>query len=577
MNSNAIIASHLHSAEATPPELPDDYAMFDDGVYYLPQDGLSDPIYVCSPLRIDATRRSPNGTGWGKLVSVRAPDGSWRDISVTNSDLTCHPSKVVGKLVDHGLELGADRKSKERLLDLLRAWKPGQSMLCVERSGWVDSTYSAFVAGGAVLGDQRVVPKLPAGGHVSATSRMGSAGEWKAEVGLRCIGNPLMILAASVAFSGPLLAPLGMPSGGVHFRGASSSGKTTLLRLAASAWGSPDLISPWRATSNGLEATAAALNGMLLPLDEIAEIAPRDLHAAIYMLGNGSGKARMTMEGTLQDTKRWQLAYLSSGEISAADKLAEAGVSAMAGHEVRLIDIESDAHTYGVFDDLHGETSPAKFADTVRRASQTAYGTAGPAFVEYCIEIIGKGKLEVLRSAVDRYAASWVLDLPSAPDGQIERVAQRLALVAISGTVATKAGLTGWGSAEARDAAHRAFLDWYDYRYASKREASDAFVSGLQRHVAANLSGMPDVQGPFAAGVCPDEMRDETRAYFSPVAWGHVFRGLDATKAAKALFDMGLLLGGDGARLMRKAPRSVPGRPRLYVIDLKKLGAYRAN
>jgi len=137
-----------------------------------------------------------------------------------------------------------------------------------------------------------------------------------------------MILAASLAFSGPLLAPLGQLGGGLHFRGASSSGKTTLLNLAASVWGDRQLITQWRATTNGLEAIAATLNDMLLPLDEIAEILPRELHQAIYMLANGTGKARMTKEVVLADQARWRLALISSGEISVDEKLKEAGLDA---------------------------------------------------------------------------------------------------------------------------------------------------------------------------------------------------------------------------------------------------------
>lgn len=231
---------------------------------------------------------------------------------------------VVATMVDHGLELAAGKHTKERLLNLLRAWKPDQRLRTVNRMGWVEDSHKAFVAGSTLIGTDDVLPLAPQTGIGAGIVSAGSVNDWKQNVGAKCRGNPLMILAVSLAFSGPLLAPLGLTGGGLHFRGASSSGKTTLLNLAASVWGDRRLITQWRATSNGLEAMAASLNYMLLPLDEIADINARDLHGAIYMLANGVGKARMTKDVTLSDQARWRLALISSGEVSVEEKLKEA-------------------------------------------------------------------------------------------------------------------------------------------------------------------------------------------------------------------------------------------------------------
>lgn len=89
------------------------------------------------------------------------------------------------------------------------------------------------------------------------------------------------------------------------------------------------------------------MNDMLLPLDEITEIRPSVLYEAIYMLANGSGKARMNKDITAADQARWRLALISSGEISIEEKLKEGRLDSMAGHEVRLIDIEADGRMNG--------------------------------------------------------------------------------------------------------------------------------------------------------------------------------------------------------------------------------------
>ena len=72
--------------------------------------------------------------------------------------------------------------------------------------------------------------------------------------------NPMMMLAISTAFAAPLLEIVGGESGGVHFTGDSSTGKTTLLIAACSVWGGESYKRSWRATAHGLEGVAAMFN-----------------------------------------------------------------------------------------------------------------------------------------------------------------------------------------------------------------------------------------------------------------------------------------------------------------------------
>ena len=51
-----------------------------------------------------------------------------------------------------------------------------------------------------------------------------------------------------------------------------------------------------------------------------------------------------------------------------------------------------------------------------------------------------------------------------------------------------------------------------------------------------------------------------------------MFPGDDATKTAKRLCDAGALRGGDGKNLVRKAPRRLVPRERVYVLSLRRLG-----
>lgn len=556
-------------------ELPESFAMFPDGIYFVPPEETAAPVFVSSLLRVVGTYSDAGNKGWGTLVSVRAPDGTWHDIPLSNRLLTVKPTDALGLLIDHGLVLGPDKKSKERLLDLLRSWKSEARMIATGHGGWTDSSQSSFILGRTVVGSGSFVPLSMTSGPAHAIQTKGTAEAWRLELGAKCSGNPLMVLAVSLAFSGPLLEVFGLSGGGLHFRGASSTGKTTLLNLAASVWGSRTLITQWRATSNGLEAIAPALNGLLLPLDEIAEISARDLHDAIYMLANGTGKARMTKDATLAQQTRWRLALISSGEISISEKLREARLDVKAGHEVRLIDVEADGRVFGAFDLLHGAPDAATFANMIQRNTREQFGTVGARFVEGLIKVLSAGKADVLERAMRKATEKWIADLPAASDGQIERIAARFALIGTAGTVATRFGLTGWAKNEAMNAAEQAFADWYQRSYATKREAADRFVTPLRNFLSVNWKLLQDLSSTPVAGPAPDGWRDETRVFLPATIWADIFTPREAAAAAKSLADMGMLLEGEEGRLMRKAPRSIPGRPRLYTINLSKIDAYR--
>lgn len=553
--------------------MPDGYADLGDGIYEMPENDAVEPTFICSPIRVDAAFADQNGRGWGKLISLKAANDTWHEVPVTNAELQSRPNDVVAALLDRGLELAADRKSKDRLLTLLRRWKPTEHLQTVKHAGWTDDGYGAFVIGEKVVGDAKVLPLLASPGRLSGFSCDGSLNDWKAHVGMRCRDNPLMILAVSLAFSGPLLAPLGLSGGGLHFRGASSSGKTTLLNLASSVWSNRQLISQWRATSNGLEAIAWSRNDMLLPLDEIAEVSARDLHGAIYMLANGTGKARMTKDATLADQARWRLALISSGEISVEEKLKESRLDAMAGHEARLIDIAADSRAYGAFDHLHGASSAAAFAEIVQSAVGANHGAVGREFVRKLCEI--NDLPERLPKIPARYTKNWLESLPSAPDGQVSRVAKRFAVIALAGLFATRSGLTGWNEDEAGKAAEQAFFDWYDRRYGEKREAATAFVTTMQGFLSANSAALVSPAPQASNDVLG--WRSGGYVYLPSSTWTKIYPGDEGAKAAKALVDTQLLLPGENGRNTRKAPRTIPGRPRVYTVNAERMAAYKAE
>ena len=176
-------------------------------------------------------------------------------------------------------------------------------------------------------------------------------------------GNSRLVFALCCAFAGPLLRLAGMESGGIHLRGNSSQGKTTALKVAASVWGRPSYMQRWRTTDNALEATAVQHCDGLLILDEFGQLDPRVAGECAYMLANDQEKGRATRSGLTRKRRTWRLLFLSSGEVSLADHMAEAGKRTRAGMEVRMLDVPLDAGAgMGGIEALHGHESEATAA-----------------------------------------------------------------------------------------------------------------------------------------------------------------------------------------------------------------------
>ena len=190
---------------------------------------------VCSELHVLALTRDRSGAGWGRLVEVIDSDGNAHVWAIPARMFAGDGAELRAKLLDLGLYIAPGPAARYALADLLQRWRPKDRALSVDRLGWSDETCRSFVLGsGEVIGDERAV--FQAETISSAATAMVAAGDladWRGQVAALCVGNPLMVAAVSLALAGPLLEPLGLDGGGLHLRGASSSGKSTIQRAAA--------------------------------------------------------------------------------------------------------------------------------------------------------------------------------------------------------------------------------------------------------------------------------------------------------------------------------------------------------
>ncbi len=70
--------------------------------------------------------------------------------------------------------------------------------------------------------------------HEHSFRQNGTLQDWQDNVARYAIGNSRLVVALSAAFAGPLIGPCSAEGGGPHFRGASSTGKSTALLVAGS-------------------------------------------------------------------------------------------------------------------------------------------------------------------------------------------------------------------------------------------------------------------------------------------------------------------------------------------------------
>ncbi|HRN76528.1 DUF927 domain-containing protein [Ottowia sp.] len=445
----------------------DPFVVTDEGVYFqgFDRDGRpNNPLWLCSALHVTARTRDSDGQAWGYLLSFNDPTGRPREWAMPARMLAGDGGEYRSILYSMGLRINSAPTARNKLTEYLQTRQPEALAVCTDRTGWHATAEggAAYVLPRETIGDgaERIVFQSDA--QMENTFRQrGDVAAWRDRVGALCAGNSRLVFAVACAFAGPLMRPGGVDSGGFHFRGDSSSGKTTALRVAASVNGAPGYMQRWRTTDNALEIIAAQHCDALLILDELAQVEGRVAGECAYMLANEQSKGRATRGSAPRARLTWRLLFLSAGELGLADHMAEAMKRARVGQEVRMVDMSSDAGAgMGLFESLHDRDGPAALANELTRNAATTYGAPGR---EWLVWLAGRwqGLGKRLRERTDALRAAWV---PEGASGQVERVAARFALVAVAGELATEAGLTGWPARESERAARLCFESWLDQR-----------------------------------------------------------------------------------------------------------------
>ncbi|BCR03071.1 membrane protein [Desulfuromonas versatilis] len=513
---------------------------------------------LCGPLRVLGVARDSENRGWSILLLVKDPEGFEHPLTIRKDQLD--GETITQALRSAGLTVVASYKAKEMLVTFLQECPPEEEnpFRLTDKTGWHDKAF--ILPDGRTLGhaeENYILTKGKPKDRMTFTPS-GRHQDWIDNVSYLCNGNGRLLFAVSVAFVAPLLRLTGSEGGGFNFVGDSSTGKSTAITVGASAYGHPKhYVQSWRATSNGLEFLAQRHNDMLMAIDEMGQMAPKEIGEAAYMLANGQGKQRMSSSVDMRDRLEWTTMILSSGEITLAEHMSEGGKKTKAGQEVRLADIPADAGKgHGLFEELHHCTNGADFSNTLKENALKYHGTAVPLFLRG-ITTNMEGFHEGYRQIKERFLEE---SMPTGSSSQVRRLAEKMALIAAAGEFATHLGITGWTETDATWAAVKCFGDWIKLRGGTDRQEVNQIInqarSFIERHgdarfVEMNWNGnryLVDEARTVHNRAGYKRTKDgETDYLIMPSAFNEeICEGISRVSAVKVLIDAGILIPGKG-------------------------------
>ncbi len=585
------VANKVHSTTNASPVEPETqaqplFALEASGVYALKYDGNGNVSRrrVCAPLEIVSEVRDEAQHGWGWHVRWKDRDGHKHETIVDAEALAAEPQKAVAELLSRGLSVVP--KGAADVVAYLQTSTAKERRRRIRSPGWNRDRSVYVMANGKAFGASgEEFVYLPSTEEKEAFRSKGTLSEWRKRVAALCVGNSRYAFAVSASFAGPILQDAGVDGGGFHFMGESSTGKTRLLYAAQSVWGARSGLVSWQSTRNAMGALAAARNDGVLVIDEVGQANPKDFGTTIYDLANGTEKARANKDGSARESRRWRLMLLSTGEKDIETMIGEGGKRAKAGQDARLATIPSDAgRGHGVFEELHEHANGAALAGTFARVTSETCGSAGRAWLTYLSGMPAADRVARVREGVASFVRA-ALDELGSPVGEVHRVLERFAVVAVAGELATEAGVTGWAPGTATRAVQTCMRAWLAHR-GGVGSSDRRRLLGHVRLVIETRWSCFEATAPSAGGglytssVAPPPVRlgfrtvDGRTALVEPETFRTEFARDYAPKvgvAAQWLRDAGWLLPGDDDEHATQRRRIDGAKRRFFVLDLERV------
>lgn len=540
--------------------LPSKFALGTDKIFYRTKDKQGEEVLVpvCSPMTVSALVDDLEHDEHFVEITFTTVHGDERTLVIRRGRIASDLNGLIDEMMNLGFPgVCPGESSKARFAELLIESKPSVIKKCVSKTGWHGDTYVTQT--GSVVGDVDIVLT---GFTKPMRASAGALADWQENVSRYAPGNSRLAFAISAAFAAPMMRSVDAESGGFGLTNLTSCGKSTIQIAAASVYAkASDYKESWRSTSNGLEALCARHNDALLILDEMGEADPRDVGEMVYMLANETGKARMNKNLTQRPTSRWKTLALGSGEKTLEQFMSSAGHTVKGGQSVRYAEIPADAGKgMGVFEVLHEQPSGKALSETIARNSNLYYGTALPAFLSRVARDKSdadrqmKKLYELFHQRIEKHLVGTA--------SEVGRVANRFALVAAAGELATKYGVTAWKLGDAFRGAKACFLAWLSSRGGSGASDIERGIERIKHFILSESSRFqtehaiysPSRLAGYVFGNTPmkvEETRNVKTWAILPQTFREIVKDFDANAILKELNRRNVLITNQG-RLTHK-------------------------
>ena len=138
-------------------------------------------------------------------------------------------------IASHGLMPPRQTYKKNVFINYLQDYPIEKRFRCVDRTGWYGNS---FVTTSRTYGNNVDEELLFHSEMKDPYGTMGTLEGWQ-ELSRLIEPHALAVLSFACAFSGQLITPLDIESGGFHIYGTSTDGKSTITKAACSVWGKP--------------------------------------------------------------------------------------------------------------------------------------------------------------------------------------------------------------------------------------------------------------------------------------------------------------------------------------------------
>lgn len=527
---------------------------------------------VCGQLEVIGRYRDKQGNGWGRMVAWHDWDGTRHELKISEGDLSTKQNEVFAALASGGLEIFVIPSSgrPNRVIDFIRSY-PREALPLLRSTpsfGWYELGH-AFLLPSGVIGETINGESVIFDGNESAAPKYSAKGtlkEWQDTVGRIAQYSDRIAFFMCIGFAAPLCRLVNEPTGGFHLKGESSLGKSSANRALCSLFASAMPLesaemATWKTSDNGFEGPCQTHTDLPLICEEMGQASAKTIAELLYMIGNETGKRRMTKSLQNRQIASWRLMMASSGELTAEELAAKNNIKVQDGVRVRLANIDVvNKDGMGVFDFIPDGETAKDLADKLRMYTESRYyGTAGPEYLKCLVADIKQVGLEAFTKNLHEGLSSFQTAIKTDKDPMVERVARRFALVAVAGELAISYGILPWEKDRALKAAITCFNVWRK-GFRSKLEQEEDFIEYVLSYPEIHRERFDIVEvdelTPSGAnnqtrfdnrlGVIVLKEDGDSRVYYLPKMFEtEVLRKCDYSKdkGLKVLKENGLLIG----------------------------------